>query len=211
MKLIKSHQNIPLSSEEKEKMIEEAAIAYSSFMKALRIDFENDPNAQDTPRRVAKAYVNDLIKGCYNEEPKITSFDNIEKYDGMVFQGNIKLISLCSHHHLSFTGVVHVAYIPSPNGKVIGLSKLNRIADFYARRPQVQENLTQMIHDHINRVCKDNLGVAVVIEAKHSCCSHRGIGHDSTMKTSKLSGTFIDNSDLSRQEFYNFISDLKNK
>ncbi len=209
MDLIKSHQNISLTPEQKEQMIEEAAKHYGNFMTALKLDHANDPNASDTPRRVAKAFVNDLIKGCYTEEPKITSFDNIEKYDGMVFQGNIKLISMCSHHHLSFKGVAHVAYIPTPDGKVIGLSKLNRIVDFYARRPQVQENLTQMIHDHINKACEGNLGCAVVIEANHTCCSHRGIGHDSTMMTSKLSGVFMDNTNLSRSEFYNFINSLK--
>lgn len=209
LKLIKSHENIPLSDEEKKQMIDKATFAYEGFLDSLRIDWRNDPNAQDTPRRVAKAWVNDLIRGCYSEAPKITAFDNIEKYDGMVFQGEIPLISMCSHHNLGFTGFAHVAYIPSKEGKVIGLSKLNRIVDHFARRPQVQENLTQQIHDYINKVCKGNLGVAVMISANHTCCSNRGIGHNSTMKTSKLSGTFMDNNDKSRDEFYQFISDLR--
>lgn len=204
-----ANSNLPLSEKEREEMIQTIAKGYEKVMDGMRIDWRNDPNSSDTPMRVAKAYVNDLIKGCYMPEPKITAFDNLDKYDGLVFQGNIKLISLCSHHHLSFSGHAHVAYIPSSDGKVIGLSKLNRIVDFYARRPQVQENLTMQIHDHINKVCEENLGVAVMIEAQHTCCSNRGIGHDSTMKTTKLSGVFLDNTNKSRDEFYSFVSDLK--
>jgi GTP cyclohydrolase I len=207
-KKIKSHENFPRTEKEKQKIVNKAAKAYAKFMEALGIDYENDPNSRDTPKRVAKAYVYDLIKGCFNEPPKITAFDNLEGYDGLVFQGNIELKSICSHHHLTFSGKAHVAYIPTKNGKVIGLSKLNRIVDFYARRPQVQENLTTQIHEHIDKVCEGNLGVAVVIEATHTCCSNRGIGHDSTMMTSKLSGAFMEEV-AAREEFYNFIKNLK--
>ncbi len=203
-----AHHNKPLSKEEKEKMIAEASKHYAGFMTALGIDHENDPNSKDTPMRVAKSFVNDLIKGRYQEELKITSFDNIEKYDGLVFQGNIDMKSMCSHHHLAFAGVVHVAYIPAPDGKIIGLSKLNRIVEYYSRRPQVQENLTQQISKHIDKVCEKNLGVAVLVEAQHTCCSHRGIKHESTMKTSKLTGVFLDNENLARQEFYDFVNNL---
>ena len=137
--------NRPLTKEEKELIIKDAAEKYGMFMRSLGFDWENDPNSSDTPMRVAKAFVNDLAEGVYNESPRITAFDNIDGYDGMVFQGDIKLHSLCSHHHLPFVGVAHVAYIPTPKGKVIGLSKLNRIVEFYAHRPQVQENLTMQI------------------------------------------------------------------
>ncbi len=157
---------------------------------------------------MAKAFVNDLAEGVYSDPPKITAFDNIDKYDGIVFQGNIKLHSLCSHHHLPFIGNAHVAYLPSVHGKVIGLSKLNRIVEFYARRPQVQENLTMQIHDHIHKECTQNIGVAVMIEANHMCACVRGVKHDSIMKTAKLSGKFKD-TDRAREEFYNFIGDLK--
>lgn len=207
MELIKSNGNHPRTTEEKENMIAEASQHYGMFLSALGYDWKNDVNMSDTPRRVAKAWVNDLVKGCVDNEPKITAFDNEDKYDGMVFQGNIKLISLCSHHNLGFTGKAHVAYIPSPDGKVVGLSKLNRIVDFYARRPQVQENLTMQIHNHINKVCEGNLGVAVYIEANHTCCSNRGIGHDSTMKTAKVSGYFKED-EKSRAEFYASVATL---
>jgi len=208
-KLKYANGNRPLTEEEKQKMIEEASVHYGKYMTALGFDWENDPNSSDTPMRVAKAFVNDLAEGVYSEGPKITAFDNVDKYDGMVFQGNIKLHSFCSHHHLPFVGVANVGYIPGVDGKVIGLSKLNRIVEFYARRPQVQENLTMQIHKHIDRVCEKNEGVAVMLEANHMCACVRGVKHDATMKTSKLSGAFMDSKELARSEFYEFIRGLK--
>lgn len=203
--------NKPRTQKQKQQIIDKAAKAYETYMDALGFDWRNDPNSQDTPIRVAKAFVNDLASGCYNSPPKITAFDNVDGYDGMVFQGNITVHSLCSHHHLSFVGFAHVAYIPSPTGKVIGLSKLNRIVEHYARRPQVQENLTMQIHEHINEVCTGNKGVAVMIEADHMCACVRGVKHDSTMKTARVSGCFLEDEDNSRAEFYSFVRDLKRK
>jgi GTP cyclohydrolase I len=208
-KLKYANGNKPLTEEQKQKMIEEAAKHYGNYMTALGFDWENDPNSSDTPMRVAKAFVNDLAEGVYSEGPKITAFDNVDRYDGMVFQGNIKLHSFCSHHHLPFVGVANVGYIPGIDGKVIGLSKLNRIVEFYARRPQVQENLTMQIHKHIDRVCEKNEGVAVMLEANHMCACVRGVKHDATMKTSKLSGAFMDSTELARTEFYEFVRGLK--
>ena len=207
-KLKHANGNNPLDEQQKLNMIKEASKHYGRYMTALGFDWENDPNSSDTPMRVAKAFVNDLADGVYNGPPKITAFDNVDGYDGIVFQGNIKLHSLCSHHHLPFIGNAHVAYLPTPEGKVIGLSKLNRIVEFYARRPQVQENLTMQIHEHINKECSKNIGVAVMIEANHMCACVRGVKHDATMKTAKLSDTFK-NVDRVRDEFYNFIRDLK--
>jgi len=204
-----SNSNFPKTEEEKLQIIEKASKSFGTVLSDLGYDWEHDPNMQDTPKRYIKAMVYELCKGNYDPEPKITSFENVDKYDGMVAQLAIPTVSLCAHHLLSFTGFTHVAYLPGKDGKVIGLSKLNRICDHHARKPQVQENLTMQIHDHINRVCEGNLGVAVMIEANHTCCSNRGIGHNSTMKTSKLSGAFMDNNDKSRDEFYSFIRDLK--
>ena len=208
-KLKYANGNRPLTEEQKQTMIEEASVHYGKYMTALGFDWENDPNSSDTPRRVAKSFVNDLAEGVYSEGPKITAFDNVDKYDGMVFQGNIKLHSFCSHHHLPFVGVANVGYIPGIDGKVIGLSKLNRIVEFYARRPQVQENLTMQIYKHIDRVCEKNEGVAVMLEANHMCACVRGVKHDATMKTSKLSGAFMDSKELARSEFYEFVRGLK--
>jgi GTP cyclohydrolase I len=203
-----ANSSIPRTEEEKQAMIVEAAKHYGEYMTALGIDWKNDPNSSDTPMRVAKAFVNDLAQGCYSEPPKITAFDNLDGYDGIVFQGNIDVKSFCSHHHLPFIGSAHVAYIPSKDGKVIGLSKLNRIVEHFARRPQVQENLCSQIASYLNDICVDNRGVAVVIEANHMCACVRGVRHDSTMMTSKLTGAFMSDS-ATRNEFYKFIDYLK--
>jgi len=201
--------NLPRTEDEKEAIIEKAAAAYEKYMDALGFDWRNDPNSADTPRRVAKAFVNDLAEGCYSLPPKITAFDNVDKYDGLVFQGNIKVNSFCSHHHLPFIGQAHVSYIPGKDGKVIGLSKINRIVEWFSRRPQVQENLTMQIHNYMNEVCKDNKGIAVLVSANHTCAGLRGVKHDSIMKTARMSGAFLDKTDLTRQEFYDFIRDLR--
>ena len=206
-----ANSSIPRTEEEKQAMIEQAAKHYGEYMTALGIDWKNDPNSSDTPMRVAKAFVNDLAQGCYSEPPKITAFDNLDHYDGIVFQGNIDVKSFCSHHHLPFIGNAHVAYIPSETGKVIGLSKLNRIVEYFARRPQVQENLTMQIHGYINEVTNfSNKGVAVMIEANHMCACVRGVRHDSTMMTSKMSGAFL-NDPAARNEFYRFVDKLDSK
>lgn len=209
MELLKyANASIPRTEEEKQKMIIEAAEHYGKYMTALGIDWQNDPNSSDTPMRVAKAFVNDLAQGCYVDAPKITAFDNLDKYDGIVFQGNIDVKSFCSHHHLPFVGYAHVAYIPSTEGKVIGLSKLNRIVEYFARRPQVQENLTMQIHNYINETCVGNKGVAVVVGANHMCACVRGVRHDSTMMTSKMSGAFMDDA-AARNEFYRFVDSME--
>lgn len=204
-----SGKNKVISEEERQRMKVDAEKAFGDFLTALGYDWENDSNMNGTPRRVAKMYIDEVTKGSYSESPKITSFDNQTHYNGMVFQGDITVKSLCSHHMQPFFGKCHVAYIPDEEGQVIGLSKLNRIVDWFARRPQLQEQLTQQIHDYINRATIKNKGVAVVVEANHMCVYLRGIEDDSTMKTAQLSGAFLDNSDRSRDEFYNFIRDLK--
>jgi GTP cyclohydrolase I len=208
-KLPHANGNKPRSDREKQIMIEEAAHFYGRYMTALGFHWEDDPNSADTPMRVAKAFVNDLAVGCYSDPPRITAFDNVDQYDGLVFQGNITMHSFCSHHHLPFIGHAHVAYIPGKDGKVIGLSKLNRIVEWFARRPQVQENLTMQIHKHIDKVCEGNKGVAVLVEANHMCACIRGVKHDSIMKTARMSGAFLDKTDLTRQEFYDFVRDLR--
>lgn len=109
-------------------------------------------------------------------------------------------------YNRSFTGKAHVAYIPGK--KVIGLSKLNRAVEWFSRRPQIQEGLTQQIFDFLNQACEGNKGIAVVIEAEHSCASCRGVKHNSIMKTSKLSGGFFNDASC-RNEFYHFIETLK--
>ena len=190
-KLPTANGNMPLSEEEKLQVMEDAAKAYEKFLDALRIDWRSDPNSDNTPNRVAKSFVRDLAAGCYDELPNVTAFPS-DGYDGMVFQGGIPVKSLCSHHHLPFSGRAHVAYIPSKEGKVIGLSKLNRIVEHFARRPQIQEGLTMQIHEAIDEICEGNKGVAVMISATHTCACLRGVKHDGCeMKTSRLSTDFL--------------------
>jgi len=199
-----ANSSVALTDEQQNNVIEDAAKAYEAFLDALGFDWRSDPNSDNTPRRVAKSFVKDLIAGCYNAPPKITSFPS-DGYDGIVAQTNIPVKSLCSHHHLAFTGRAHVAYIPSLEGRVIGLSKLNRIVEYYARRPQVQESLTMQIANAINDVCEMNKGVAVVVKAQHTCACLRGVKHDGCwMITSKLMGDFMDDVKC-RKEFYDFI------
>lgn len=208
MELIKkANGNIVRTAEEKAQMIEEAAKYYGQFLTAMGFDWEADEHSANTPRRVAKAWVNDLIAGSINPEPEIRAFPNDEGYTGLICQTRIPVVSLCAHHNLSFTGVAHVAYIAGKEktDMVIGLSKLNRIVDFYSRRPNIQESLTKQIHDHIDRLCIGNRGVAVVIESQHNCVKCRGIKQDSVMKTSQMSGYFWTNEVGTRHEFFNLI------
>jgi len=208
LKKIRSGGNNPYTEDEKEIIIKNAEKAYGDFLTALQFDWENDPNMCDSPRRVSRMFVREIAKGCYDNPPKITVFDNVDHYDGMVFEGNITVKSMCSHHVLGFIGKACVAYIPDENGKICGLSKLNRVVDFFSRRPQVQENLTTQIHDYLNALIPGNKGIAVVIEAEHMCVKLRGVEHDSSMSTSKLSGLFLEKPEV-RKEFYDFLRNTK--
>lgn len=202
---IKGHESLELSEKEREKIIKNAEKYFGKFLTALRFDWENDANMVDTPHRVTKAYVQELMAGNFRPRPNVTSFADDDKqldYGGIVYQTKIEIKSLCSHHFLPFSGYAHIGYRPS--GSVIGLSKLNRLADFCARRPQTQERLTMQIHDIIDKYTPGNRGVAVMIEAEHTCCSNRGIGHDSVMKTMHVSGTFCDSA--IKEEFLFMIS-----
>ena len=195
----------PLNDKQKEKMINRAAKAYGKFLDELGCDWRNDPNSNDTPRRVAKAYVNDLWAGRYTEMSPITSFPS-DGYDGIVIERNIPLTSMCSHHHQTIGGVVHVGYIVGENGKVIGLSKLNRVIEHFGRRGAIQEQLTSAIHNAVDTICENNLGVIITIVATHNCVSCRGVKHKgAAMVTTKASGVFRHNGNGARQEFFNSL------
>jgi len=194
----------PLTEKEKESMIELAAEKYGEFLTALGCDWKNDPNSSDTPRRVAKAYVKDLWRGRYDAMTDITAFPS-DGYDGIVQESNIPVTSMCSHHHQTIGGRVSIAYVPSKDGKVVGLSKLNRIVEHFGRRGAIQEQLTVAIHNAIDKICEGNIGVAVMIDATHNCVSCRGVKHQgASMQTAKLSGCFL-NEDSARSEFYKNI------
>ena len=198
-------EGFPLTDKQKNKMIDKAEKAYGKFLDALKCDWRNDPNSMETPRRVAKAYVNDLWAGRYTAMSPITSFPS-DGYDGIVIERNIPLTSMCSHHHQTIKGVVHVGYVAGEGGQVIGLSKLNRIVELFGRRGAIQEQLTAAIHQAVNKICKDNKGVITTIVATHNCVSCRGVKHDgASMVTTKASGVFRDNENLARKEFFDSL------
>ncbi len=206
MELLKhSNDNIFLSEKEKEQRIKKVEKAYGKFLTEIGYDWEQDPNMAGTPFRVAKMWIKEIASGNHSEEPKITAFDNINKYDGMVFEGGIDVKSLCSHHNYPFYGKAYVAYLAHPDGKIIGLSKLNRIVDWFSRRPQVQENLTNQIHEYLDKVLEKHGGIAVHIQAVHTCVRLRGVNQNGDMQTTKMSGAFLENDSRAHTEFLDKI------
>ena len=198
--LIKAGEHRSLNTDEKNIIIDQATEAYGKFLDALGVDWRNDPNSMDTPRRVSKAYVNDLWKGRYEIPTEITAFPS-DGYNGIVLERDIPVTSMCSHHHQAILGNVHIAYIPGPDGKVIGLSKLNRIVEHFGRRGAIQEQLTVAIHNAINEICEGNIGVMVVVHAGHQCVSCRGVKHQgASMVTSEVSGVFADHTKTAKIE-----------
>lgn len=154
----------------------------------LGLDLSDD-SLCDTPARVAKMFVKELYWGLDTDKfPKATTVENKMGYDEMVIECNIGVMSDCEHHLRTIVGKAHVAYIPK--NKVLGLSKLNRIVNYFARRPQIQERLAEQIY-HALELILETKDVAVVIEAEHYCVKQRGIqDHDSYTITSKLGGCF---------------------
>lgn len=188
-----------LTDDEKKKQIE---YHFHQIMHTLGLDLTDD-SLRGTPKRVAKMYVEEIFSGLNPaNRPNIALFDNKYEYTGMLLEKNITFYSNCEHHFVPIIGRAHVAYFSS--GKVIGLSKLNRIVQYFAKRPQVQERLTIQIAQELRKVlCTDD--VAVLIDAKHLCVSSRGIKDDtSSTVTSFYGGRFEDA--LVREEFLKGIS-----
>ena len=187
-----------LSDEDKMEIIEGH---FEKIMQTMGLDLTDD-SLRGTPHRVAKMFINEIFQGLNPENmPKISVFDNKFKYNEMLVERDISLNSTCEHHFLPIIGKAHVAYISS--GKVIGLSKINRIVDYFARRPQVQERLTVQVAEELKRVL-DTEDVAIVIDAKHLCVSSRGIQDESSSTlTASYSGKFKD--PATREEFLKYI------
>jgi len=161
---------------------------FGRIMQTLGLDLRDDSLA-DTPRRVAKMFVNEIFWGLnYDNFPKCTVIENKMKYDEMVVEKDITMISNCEHHFVIIDGKATVAYIPE--GKVLGLSKLNRIVEFFARRPQVQERIAEQIYHSLEYIL-GTPNVAVIIEGVHYCVRSRGVeDYSSSTITSKLGGEF---------------------
>lgn len=174
---------------------------FEQIMLTLGLDL-NDDSLRGTPHRVAKMFVKEIFYGLNPANmPAISVFDNKFRYGQMLVEKNISLNSTCEHHFLPIVGKAHVAYVSS--GKVIGLSKINRIVDYFARRPQVQERLTVQIAEELRKVLKTD-DVAVIIDARHMCVSSRGIQDDgSSTLTAEYSEIFKE--DKRKEELFSYI------
>lgn len=172
-----------------------------NILQTLGMDLTDD-SIKGTPNRVAKMFVKEIFGGLNpNKKPKASTFSNNYKYGEMLVEKNITLYSTCEHHLLPIIGKAHVAYIS--NGTVVGLSKMNRIVDYYAKRPQVQERLTMQIVQEL-QIVLGTQDVACVIDAKHLCVNSRGIrDNESSTVTSEYGGKFKEES--TRREFLDYI------
>lgn len=175
---------------------------FSQIMHELGLPL-NDSSLKDTPLRVAKMYVNELFTSLDDVGmPKLTTFDNKYRYDQMVVETDIEINTTCEHHFVPIIGVAHIAYIPQDF--VLGLSKLNRVAHHYCKRPQVQERLTRQIKDKLDQTLKTK-DVAVAIDAKHMCVKIRGVRDSNcTTTTTSLGGRFLEDIET-RNEFFQCI------
>jgi GTP cyclohydrolase I len=187
-----------ISDKEKIASIEENV---REILITLGMDLEDD-SLKGTPKRVAKSFVNELFAGLNPEsKPKLSTFDNNYKYGEMLVEKNIVVYSTCEHHLLPIVGRAHVAYISK--GKVIGLSKMNRIVDYFAKRPQVQERLTMQVVQALQEALGTE-DVACVIDAKHICVNSRGVRDiESSTVTSEFGGKFKDKE--TKLEFLDYI------
>ena len=175
--------------------------AMVQLLEALVIDVENDHNTIDTAKRVAKMYINEVFKGRYLPQPKITDFPNAKDLDQIYTIGPITVRSACSHHLVPIIGHAWIGVIPSD--RVIGISKFNRLTDWIMSRPQIQEESTVQLADEIEKMIKPK-ALAVVVKAKHMCMSWRGVKDNSSMTTSVMRGLFKDDNGA-RNEFLSII------
>ena len=175
------------------------------IMEEMGLDM-NDDSLRGTPHRVAKMFIQEIFSGLNPaNKPKIAVFDNSYNYDKMLVEADISFNSTCEHHFLPIIGKAHIGYVSS--GKVIGLSKLNRIVDYYSRRPQVQERLIMQIFNELKSVLETE-DVIVVMEAKHLCVSSRGINDESSF-TSTIQYGGIFNEKENRNDFFSLIKKEK--
>ena len=191
----------PLDASEREAMIGAAATKVEELLDILRIDHRNDHNTRDTPHRVAKMLVEELLRGRFSEPPRIAEFENVNNYEHLIVTGPIAVRSTCAHHLMPIYGEAYIGILPAADGKIIGLSKYDRIVDHFARRFQIQEELVQQIGTFIDDQCAPR-GLAVRISAVHMCRTHRGVhaDHAGRMVNAAYFGEMLTNRDA-RAEF----------
>ena len=197
--LFDANGNTTLTEEECNRMIAQCEEKFTEILDILRIS-RNDPNSTHTPRRIAKMYVNELLRGRFSPPPKMTIFPNRKKVNNLIISKGIEVMSLCSHHWLPITGSCTIGYIP--NDYVLGLSKLSRVVEWFSRRAQIQEELGEQIADYLESMLKPQ-ALGVVIKARHYCIISRGVRgseEQSIMTTSVMRGDLLE--DL-RNEFVN--------
>ena len=192
-----------VTDSDKSELIDELTEKFEGVLDTLLIDRDNDPNSMDTPRRLAKMYINEIMGGRYEKAPKVTAFPNDDpdhRYGGIIVT-RAELISMCSHHHQPVKGVAYIGLLAGV--RVIGLSKYARIAQWCASRGTLQEELTMSIANELQKHTgtKD---LAVYVQATHGCMEHRGVlAHSSLTQTTELRGQFFNPS--VKQEFLDYI------
>lgn len=188
--------------DERNLLVQEVTGKMQSLLESMVIDTENDHNTRETAHRVAKMYVNEMFKGRYHEQPKVTDFPNVTELDELYTIGPITIRSACSHHFVPILGQAWIGVKPSD--KVIGISKFNRITDWMMSRPHIQEEAAMKLADKIEELIKPK-GLAIVIKAQHLCMISRGVReHNSSMVNSIVRGDFRTEPHL-KQEFMEVI------
>jgi GTP cyclohydrolase I len=164
----------PMAEADREAMIAAAAQKVEELFDVLRIDHRNDHNTRDTPQRVAKMFVEEILQGRYTAPPRITEFDNAQAYDQLIVTGPLEIRSMCAHHLMPIYGHAVIGILPAADGKIIGLSKYDRIVEYFASRLQIQEELVKQIGQYIMDATKPR-GLAVRVSAVHMCKTQRGV------------------------------------
>lgn len=190
-----------LSASDRERVRAEVESAVENLLDALLIDRERDHNSHDTPRRVAKMYLDEVFRGRYYDAPAVTEFPNVRKVDELYTVGPIPVRSACSHHMVPILGQAWIGAIPGE--RLIGLSKFNRLTDWIMSRPQIQEEAVHQLADALEKAFEPR-GLGVVVKAKHLCCGWRGVRDGSEMVSSVMRGFLRDNA-AARDEFFSII------
>lgn len=201
--LFDANGNLPLTKAEREEMVRRLEQKFIEVMDILRIS-RRDPNSTKTPLRIARMLVNELFAGRFQEPPTSTVFPNRKKINELIISKGITVMSVCSHHWQPISGECAIGYIP--NKFIIGVSKLNRIVDWFSRRGQIQEELGEQIADYLENLIRPK-ALGVVIRARHYCMIARGVKgseDDSLMITSVMRGYLLNDLNL-RNEFLNLI------
>ena len=193
----------PMNQADREAMIAAAARKIEELFDILHIDHQNDHNTRDTPQRVAKMYVEEMLQGRYGAPPRLTEFDNAQAYDQLIVTGPLEVRSTCAHHLMPIYGHAYVGILPSAEGKIIGLSKYDRIVDHFASRLQIQEEMVKQIGQYIVDMTKPR-GLAVRMSAVHMCKTQRGVraSRRSRMVNTYYWGQLAESPDL-KNEFLN--------